>query len=229
MVEQAYAVNPHLEISVFPEGVTSGNVDSFLSGAHVVLDGIDFFAFEARRLLFNRALEQGIPVVTAGPLGFSSALLVFMPGGMGFDDYFSISPEMSDKKKILHFAAGLTPRPTHSGYIDMGFVDLDSDRGPSLAPAIQLCASLAATEALRIVLSRGKVKPVPYYVLFDPYVRKFRRGYLRRGNASWMQRLKIYLVEKSLSRLKRIGEKRPEKPELAKELNSALPRWVIML
>jgi len=227
MIEQANAVNPHLEIKTFPEGIHSENIDAFLAGADVVLDGVDFFAIEARRLLFNRALELGIPVITAGPLGFSSALLVFMPGGMGFDEYFSINPEIPDKKKILHFAVGLTPRPTHARYIDMGFVDLESERGPSLAPAIQLCASLAVTEVLRIVLSRGKVKPAPYYVLFDPYLRKFRTGYLRRGNASWVQRLKIYAVERALSRLKRIGAEKPTMPNSTGAVNNDVMRYIV--
>ena len=43
-----------------------------------------------RRRLFNRAREKGIYVVTAAPLGFSAALLIFAPHtGMSFDEYFA--------------------------------------------------------------------------------------------------------------------------------------------
>ena len=86
MAEHALSINPYLEIKEFPEGINSSNMDEFLDGVQVILDGLDFFSFDTRRLLFNRAMEKGIYVVTAGPLGFSSAMLIFSPHeGMGCD------------------------------------------------------------------------------------------------------------------------------------------------
>jgi len=70
MKGMALAVNPHLNIKVFEEGVTDANMDEFLLGADVLVDGIDFFAFYMRRKVFNKAREKGMYTVTAGPLGF---------------------------------------------------------------------------------------------------------------------------------------------------------------
>ncbi|MEJ1710180.1 ThiF family adenylyltransferase, partial [Escherichia coli] len=92
---------------------------TFLDGVDVVLDGLDFFQFDIRRSLFNTARSMGVPVITAGPLGFSSALLVFAPDGMGFDDYFDVGGNLPDESKYLRFAMGLAPRPTHIGYMDL--------------------------------------------------------------------------------------------------------------
>src|SRR5262249_45278841 len=90
MEREARAINPDLDLHVFPEAVTPSNVAAFLDGADVLVDGIDFFALESRRLLFREARRRGIWAVTAGPLGFSTAWLVFDPKGMSFDDYFDL-------------------------------------------------------------------------------------------------------------------------------------------
>jgi molybdopterin/thiamine biosynthesis adenylyltransferase len=176
MVEHAYSINPYLAIKTFPTGIDSTNIDDFLDGVQVVLDGIDFFAFDTRRQLFNRAREKGIYVVTAAPLGFSSALLIFAPHtGMSFDEYFHIVEGMRPEEQYLTFAMGLAPRPTHLQYLDSSRVDLTVKTGPSLGIACQLCSAIAATEAVRILL-QNRVLNVPYYFQFDPYPAKYRQG-----------------------------------------------------
>ncbi|MDJ0720624.1 MAG: ThiF family adenylyltransferase [Desulfobacterales bacterium] len=192
MVAEARQINPYLDLTLFPEGVSEQNVSAFLEGADIVVDGIDFFAFDVRRLIFNRAREMGIPVVTAGPVGFSTAMLVFMPDqGMTFDEYFDIRDDMPLEEKLLAFLIGLAPRAAQRDYIDPSRIDLYAQQGPSVAAACQLCASVAATEAVRIVLKRPGVRPAPAYFQYDPLVRKFHRGRLRAGNRHPWQRFKL--------------------------------------
>lgn len=200
MADLARDVNPHLDLRLFPEGINRDNVDEFLDDADVVLDGLDFFVFEVRRMLFNRALERGIPVITAGPMGFSSALLVFMPGGPDFDSYFNILEEDTETDRLLKFALGLSPRATQAGYIDLNTVDLEGGRGPSASLACQLCSALAAMEAQRILLKRGKVGSVPRFLQFDAYRRRLVRGRLHGGNANPLQRFKLWFFNAFLLR-----------------------------
>ena len=201
MKEQALSVNPYLEIKEFHEGINSSNIDDFLDGVEVVLDGLDFFAFDARRLLFNRAREKGIYVITAGPLGFSSAMLVFSPHeGMGFDEYFNINDRQSEQEKYLLYAMGLAPRATHIKYMDLSKVDLESKAGPSLNIACQICSGMAATEAVRIILKKGRIKPAPYFSQFDPYAQKYRKGKLLMGNRNPIQRIKMIVVKHILKK-----------------------------
>ena len=192
MVAEARQINPFLDLTLFPDGVNEANVAAFLSGVDLVVDGIDFFAFEVRRLIFNTARQMGIPVVTAGPMGFSAAMLVFMPDqGMSFDDYFAIDEGMSLEEKLLAFFIGLAPRGTQMDYIDATRIDMRAQQGPSIAAACQLCASVAATEAVRILLKRPGIRSAPYYFQYDPLVRKFHRGQLRMGNRHPLQRFKL--------------------------------------
>ena len=198
MIEQGLSINPFLNITPFPQGISPENMDAFLEGVDVVLDGLDFFQFDIRRELFKRAQARGIHVITAGPLGFSTALLVFAPGQMGFDQYFDIRDDLPKEDKILRFALGLAPWATHLKYMDTSRVDLKTCKGPSLNVACQLCSALAATEALRVILGRPGLKPVPRYLQIDPYTAQFREGTLRGGNRNPLQRLKIRIARTML-------------------------------
>ena len=227
MIEEAQSINPFLDITPFPAGLTTDNMEAFLTGVDVVLDGLDFFQFEIRRNLFNMARSMGVPVITAGPLGFSSALLVFTPQGMGFDEYFDVSGNLPEEQKYLRFAMGLAPRPTHIGYIDLSRVDLKGGKGPSLNIACQLCASLAATEAVRIILGKPGIRPAPYFMQFDPFRQVLRKGRLARGNRSLSQRAKLWYVQNVLLKAATKARVRiPDQPTLSTSHFDSLPQGV---
>ncbi|MDX9962632.1 ThiF family adenylyltransferase [Desulfobacter postgatei] len=213
MKEQALSINPFLEIKEFPEGLCEENIDAFLEGVSLVLDSLDFFAFDIRRQLFNRAREKGIHVITAGPLGFGSAMLIFAPDkGMGFDEYFNIVEDMKPEDQHLAFAMGLAPKALQFKYMDASKVSFKSRKGPSLNIACQLCTGMAGTEAVRIILGKGGVKSVPYYYQFDPYLRKYYTKKLNMGNKHPWQQVKVALVKKMLNRNTPIGPEEPEIP-----------------
>lgn len=198
MQKMALSINPHVQIRHFPEGVTVNNVTSFFDGADVFIDGIDFFSIEERRLLFRTALQNGIYAVTAGPLGFSGALLVFSPEGMSFDEYFDLHDKQSYEEKLIAFGVGLAPASLHMHYIDLDSVDLRSKKGPSLVSACMLCGVLAATETINILLKRRRPKAVPHYLQFDPFLRQCKSGYLRKGNRHIIQLIKRWYLRKRL-------------------------------
>jgi molybdopterin/thiamine biosynthesis adenylyltransferase len=199
MVERVLKINPEADIRPFSEGVTQSNVDAFLDGVDVVVDGLDFFALAAREILFDAAEKRKIPLVTAGPIGMSVAWLTFIPGGMGWRDYFRFDLAKTSLDKTILFALGLTPRGTQFSYIDRRYVDLDGHRGPSLALAVQLCAGVAAGEVLKLVLGRGRLAPAPWYHQFDVYKDRYVSGKLRWGNAGWMQRIRLFVARRWLS------------------------------
>lgn len=227
MAEQALSINPYLELNRFKEGINASNMDDFLDGVDVVLDGLDFFQFEIRRLLFKRAAEKGIHVITAGPMGYSSAMLVFSPNGMGFDEYFNIRDDMADEDKYLAFALGLSPRPTHIKYMDFKKVDFSSKAGPSLNVACQICSGMAATEAVKLILDCGKIKSVPHYFQYDPYLQVLRRGYLFQGNRNPIQKIKFFVVKKMMEKNKKQGSARIDMPHKPHNFNQGLPKDII--
>ncbi len=200
----ALDINPELRIRQFPAGVDELNVDGFLSGVDIYIDGLDFFAFEARRLVFAACARRGIPAVTVAPVGMGAALLTFLPGRMSFDDYFQWGEDPPETELALRFLVGLAPAGLHRGsLVDSSRVDLAAHRTPSTIMACQLCAGVAATEALKILLGRGPVRCAPHGVQFDAYSNRLVRTWRPGGNRHPLQRLALWLGRRQLLRLQK--------------------------
>lgn len=202
MAQLALEVNPELDIEICSGKVTRENVDDFVRGCDVVLDGIDYFSFQARRMLFQQAWNAGVWAVTAGPVGFSTPWLLFDPNGMSFDQYFDIHDGMDPVDQFAAFTVGLAPRATHWGYFDLSQVNQSEARGPSLALACNLASGVAAAEVIKILLKRGPLRATPCYAQFDAYRCLLRRGRVMGGNRHPWQRIKRYLLAK---RFRKIG------------------------
>ena len=201
MEKEALDINPFIEINVFKEGINEKNIDSFLEGVDLVIDGLDFFAFNTRRLLFNKAKQKGIYVITAGPIGFSAALLVFSPfSGLSFDKYFDVNDKSLEPEVYLNFALGLVPKATHRNYIDKRYIKINEKQGPSLTIGCSFATSVACTEAIRILLNRPKIKSTPHFYQYDLYERKFTSGYLRWGLKGPIMKIIRYLGKKQIER-----------------------------
>ncbi len=200
MAEIALAINPDLEIDVFSEPVNESNVDKFLAGVDLYVDGLDFFAIEARRLVFRRAAEQGLWSVTAGPIGFSTAWLTFDPQGMSFDRYFDVHDGMKKIDQLVAFAVGLTPCATHLSYMDLSEVDIAKQAGPSAGLACQLASGVVGAEAIKVLLKKPTLRAAPYYAQFDAYRMKLSQGRLRKGNRGPIQRLKIAVLKRKVQK-----------------------------
>ena len=190
MAAEARRINPEIELRVIDEPIRPETVGEFLAGADLFVDGVDFFSIALRRRLFRHAAANGLYSVTAGPLGFGAAWLVFDPRGMSFDDYFDLSDGESEIEQLVAYAVGLAPAMLHRPYLDLSQVSLGDRTGPSAGLACQLCAGVVGAEAVRILLNRGAVCTVPCYSQFDAYRGRLRRRRLRFGNRHPIQRLK---------------------------------------
>jgi molybdopterin/thiamine biosynthesis adenylyltransferase len=198
MVRQARDINPEIDITGFPEGVTQSNIEAFLQDVDLYIDGLDFFAFEVRQAVFAACAAKGIPAITAAPLGMGAAVLNFLPGGMSFDEYFRLN-DGTEAEKPLRFLMGLAPSRLQMGYLaDPTTVDLANHKGPSTIMACQLCAGVAATEALKILLGRGPVRAAPKGYHFDAYRNKLAHTWRPGGNRNPWQRLLIALAKRKL-------------------------------
>lgn len=198
MIRQARDINPELDVVGFANGVTPDNLDAFLDGVDLYIDGLDFFAFEIRQQVFAACAAKGIPAVTAAPLGMGAAVLNFLPGGMSFDDYFRLE-NGPEAELPLRFLMGLAPARLQMGYlVDPSMVDLKNRKGPSTIIACQLCAGIAATEALKILLRRGPVRAAPKGYHFDAYRNKLALTWRPGGNRNPWQRLLIALAKRKL-------------------------------
>lgn len=201
MIERALRINPELRIQPFPEGLTTGNLDRFLQGVDVYVDGLDFFAFKIRAAVFESCRDKGIPATTAGPIGMGAALLNFLPGGLSFRDYFNWRETDSDEDLAVKFAVGLTPTLKQRSYlVDRSYLSAAEKRGPSIGMATDLCAGIVGAEVLKILLGRGPLTQAPVSLHFDAYLNRLFRKWIPFGNRHPLQRLKIFIAKRVLAR-----------------------------
>ena len=228
MAEMAADINPTLDIKRFPEGINESNIDAFLQDVDLFVDGFDFFAPDIRAKVFRRCSELGIPSITAGPIGFGTCYIVFLPGGMTFEEYFRMEG-VPTERQYARFLLGLSPKGLHREYlVDPSRLNLVEKRGPSSAAAVQLCAGVVGGEAIKVLLGRGKVHAAPFYHQFDVYRGEFVRQRLLFGNNNPLQRVKLKLVEKAITAtLALAAAQRSELPDdaSATEKILELARW----
>ncbi|MBL8848325.1 MAG: ThiF family adenylyltransferase, partial [Planctomycetaceae bacterium] len=199
MAAEVQRINPDVQLRVLPQGVTERSIAQFLDGVDLLIDGIDYFAIDMRRKLYRAAAQRGIPAVMAGPVGCSTAWLVFTRDGMPFDRYFDLHDGQSEMEQLAAFTVGLAPAALHFPYVDISRVNIAEQYGPSVGLACELCAGVAGAEALKLLLNRGGVRPVPHYAQFDAYRARFRRGRLWGGNRHPLQRLKRWWLLRTVA------------------------------
>jgi molybdopterin/thiamine biosynthesis adenylyltransferase len=200
MADMARDINPELDIQLFEDGVSPDNLDKFLTGVDLYLDGLDFFVFEARRATFLACARNRIPAVTAAPLGMGTAVLNFLPGCMSFEEYFHLEGQ-SEEEQAIRFLLGLSPTMLQFSYlVDNKRVDLAQRRGPSTVIACQLCAGVAATEAFKILVGRGRVLAAPWGLHFDAYRHKLVKTWRPGGNQNLLQRIAIMIARHQIKK-----------------------------
>lgn len=169
LAEMARDVNPELDLRLFDSGVDEHNADEFLRGADLYVDGLDFFVMDEREAVFAACAERGIPAVTAAPLGWGAAWMVFTPDSMGFEDYFQMAGQPYEEK-LRRFLVGLSPTGLElAPLVDPTRLDVGDQRGPSTPAGAFLCAGVACTTAAKLLLGRGEVLAAPWSLHFDAF------------------------------------------------------------
>jgi len=194
LAEMTKEINPLADVRMFPQGVTPENLDEFLRDVDVYVDGIDFFALPARRMLFKACYEKGIPALTAAPLGMGVAFMYFKPGGMSFEQYFRVEGR-AEKEQYARFIAGVSPAMLQRDYlVAPQAVNFDERRGPSTMMSCNLCAGVMGVSVLKVLLNRGALRAAPWGMQFDAYHQKIKFTWRPFGNANPIQQLMLMMI-----------------------------------
>jgi len=192
-------VNPEAVINVFEAGVTVENAGDFLDDVDLFVDALDIYALDIRRTIFARCYEKDIPAVTAAPIGMGTACLVFMPGKMSFDEYFDFEGS-SSVDQTIKLIIGVSPSFQQRRYLVYPEgLDFTEKRAPSTAIGVELAAGVACTNALKILLGRGKIIVAPRGVQFDAYQNRMIKFWRPGGNRNPLQRLLFRAVKRSFA------------------------------
>lgn len=169
-------INPRINVEVITEGVTKGNVESFVQGATLVIDEMEFTLHSLGVVLARQARARNIPVVMAMNIGFGGAVTSFHPHGRTYERFLGLG-EMATIDEIEKKDVPLSRWVPHvPSYIDIRMLEKvakGEKSAPSIAPGVAVAAGMAATQAF-LNLTRGKNnRPDPVYaprvLTFDPY------------------------------------------------------------
>lgn len=200
MAGQVRGINPSVELRLMPNGLDPKNIDEFLAGASLYMDSLDIFALDIRRRVFARCAELGIPAITAAPMGLGTALLVFDPSGMHFDDYFGFEGHTFEDQ-ILKFIVGVSPSMTQRHYLlSRTSVSLFKRKVPSIAMGIELAAGVACSTALKVLLKRGSIRYAPRGLHFDAYQNRLVKTWRPFGARNPLQKLMFWHIRRLLGR-----------------------------
>ncbi|OIQ78706.1 tRNA threonylcarbamoyladenosine dehydratase [mine drainage metagenome] len=229
MATMARDINPELDLRVFPGGINAGNVEDFLHDVDLYIDALDFFAFEARTAVFAACARLDIPAITVAPLGMGAALINFLPGQMTFEQYFGIAGK-SDADKTARFLVGLAPgTPLRHYLIEPHRSDTPHRRGPSTPMSVQLCAGVAGSEAVKILLKRGRTWPAPHSITYDAFLNRHIHCWRPGGRYNPYTRLQVWLVSRYIQHQAAIAKKSgPAQSDASQDTMSRildLARW----
>ncbi|MEE4108583.1 MAG: ThiF family adenylyltransferase [Halieaceae bacterium] len=200
------SINPEGGNRVFPAGINPDNLDDFLQGVDLYMDSLDFYALDIRRDVFRACYERNIPAVTAAPLGMGTALLVFMPGRMSFEEYFDFAAAKTWDDSMTKFLIGLSPSMMQMKYlIRESSLDFEERKGPSTPMGISLAAGVAGSAAVKILLGRGEIVCAPRGLHFDAYRNRMRITWRPGGNRNPLQRLMFTMAKSMIAKQKKAG------------------------
>lgn len=200
MADMIRDINPNAQVKEFPGGITTENVDDFFEGVDIYVDGIDFFALDARKLVYQKAQDKGVPNLLAAPIGMGVALAIFTKDSMSFDDYYQFSTSKNDEESYIKLLIGLAPALLHNKYLAVrSAANFKEKRGPSTPMAIKLCSGLLVSNVVKLLLGRGEVVKAPKVSQFDAYTNTFVTPHLRWGNKGPLQRIKYMIAKRTVS------------------------------
>lgn len=98
----AREINPEVELELFPEGITTGNIERFLDGSDVHVGVIDLEKGADVKAMTPELLKRfDIPMFTAGAFGFGAALVAHHPEGMMPAEFWGLMAKRSTGDFIL--------------------------------------------------------------------------------------------------------------------------------
>ena len=197
MEETLRGINPEATIKNFNKGINEQNLEDFLDGVDIYVDSLDIFAIDIRRKVFQACYEKGIPAITAAPMGMGTSMLVFMPGGMTFEEYFCVEGRPFEEQ-IIRFVAGVSPSLQQRHYlVEKKRVNFTKEEAkvPSTCMGISLAAGVLCSNVLKILLKRGDVISAPRGMHFDAYRNKLIKTWRPMGNNNPLQRFMIWYIK----------------------------------
>jgi molybdopterin/thiamine biosynthesis adenylyltransferase len=193
--DKALCINPDIKIKIFPQGVNELNIDEFLEGVELYVDGLDVFELDLREKIFRICRQKNITVISVAPIGMGVALVALTPTGMSSDDYFGFSGK-SQIEKYCRFILGLAPKFLYlPSLVDRSFANAYEKKAPSLAMGCELAAGVMGTEVLKHILNRNPRLAAPWSIHFDAATYRLKKSWIPGGCRNPIFKIKLKIIQ----------------------------------
>ena len=172
VAEDILDINPDAKVDVYPMGITWDNVEEFVDGADIIIDGLDVSVMHLRKRMFDLARERHLPVITCPVIAWGAGLAIFDPErSPSFGEFFGTIPEdqTSDEWRrfisnyALHF---LSSKPTDVD-VTLGMNRTLAGKPPAVAAPCRLNAALVPTAIFGYMFDKGNLPVVPTTIFVD--------------------------------------------------------------
>ncbi len=136
-------INSQVEVEAIVADANAGNILDLLDGATVVLDGVDNFS--TRFLLNDACIRLALPWVYSGVVASYGMTATFLPEGAA-----QKLPGARATTGCLRCLLGDVPAPGATATCDTAGI---------LGPVVTMIASIAAAEAIKLIVGRGTLNP----------------------------------------------------------------------
>jgi molybdopterin/thiamine biosynthesis adenylyltransferase len=169
MQERLFDINPHIEVTPVPEGITLGNVEGLIRSAEFVVDMIDFHGLREKVALYRSARRNGKFVVTTPSVVNGAVLYVFAPEGITFEDFFDYEEGLPIPDLGERFLRRLIPRFPKEAPRELYLAAARGERTiPLDAVGVDQASVLAAGAIENLILGRqDRVVTIPRGIQVD--------------------------------------------------------------
>ncbi len=176
-------INPDISTIVYEDGINILNVESFLTGADLLIDETEFTLHALAVLLAREARNQNIPNLTAMNVGFGTVVTTYKPDGPKLEKRLGFKEDQG----IIEIDEAVVPLSRWLPYIPP-YADLKvfekvakgEKSAPSVAPGVAMAAGVGASQAMLNLLRESdnkRVKPTyaPRAIVIDAMTIKARK------------------------------------------------------
>ena len=182
---------------MFAEGVTDDNLEAFLDGVDVHVDGLDLFAVKARRAVFAACERRRIPPSPQRPR-HGGIIALLHADQHGLRRLFPARGR-DELEQVIRFLIGVAPAMLHRGSPrHPTAVDFLAKKGPSTPMGWEMAAALAGTATLKILLGRGPLISAPAGIQCDAFRGKLVKTWRFGGNRNPLQRTSLAIARSIL-------------------------------
>lgn len=158
LTEMVRDTNPYARIETFDKGVIAANVDAFLDGVDLVIDAVDYGAPADKLILYQKAREKNLFVLSSPITGFGALLFCFDPNGMTVEEAFAYPGDPEGIRTHRIPIERLMGCPLD--YLTPLYFEKIQKREylPTIAPSASVAGGVKTTAALKVLLHRERQK-----------------------------------------------------------------------